>query len=379
MIINGGSRSNWRFFAKHLVKTTENERVEITEIRGLAADTVLEAFREMDALASGTRCTNFFYHANLNARVDEVLTPEQWDQAVDALEHNLGLDGHSRFVVEHHKEGRTHRHVVWSRIDPDSMTAVSDSKNFAVHERTARDLEKAFGHKPTQGAHGHDGTRPRRRPKNWEKFRGHESGIDPEALGRHVTALWQRSDSGLAFAHALDESGLMLCRGDRRNYCLIDQAGEVHSLARRLEGVKAADLRKRLVDLEHDGLPTAAEAKARVAARSPSEEPTEQGRAVEPEAAPACEVLESPAPAPVPVLDAAPLPEGSSALDSFAHQVNHAMRSNGGDPVHGDGLSWLERSITVLTTARDSMVDWVRGHWQDLIHHSRDRDQEQER
>ena len=65
----------------------------------------------------GTKCTNYFYQANINPREDEHLTPAQWREAVDTLEKNLGLTGQPRFVVEHEKEGRTHRHIVWSRID----------------------------------------------------------------------------------------------------------------------------------------------------------------------------------------------------------------------------------------------------------------------
>jgi phosphoheptose isomerase len=58
MIINGGSRCNAQFFAKHLTNGEENERVTLCEIRNLAAQTVAEAFREMEAIAMGTRCRN---------------------------------------------------------------------------------------------------------------------------------------------------------------------------------------------------------------------------------------------------------------------------------------------------------------------------------
>ena len=51
MIISGGSRANWRYFAKHLVNGKQNELVEVVELRGLAADSVFEAFREMDEIA----------------------------------------------------------------------------------------------------------------------------------------------------------------------------------------------------------------------------------------------------------------------------------------------------------------------------------------
>lgn len=342
MIINGGSRSNWRFFAKHLMKTEENEQVRIADIRGLAADTLLEAFREMDALASGTRCKNFFYHANLNPRADELLTEGQWDQAVDVLEEHLGLIGHSRFIVEHEKEGRRHRHVVWSRIDTDTMTAVSDSNNFAAHERVARSLEEAFGHAPVGGAHGRDGKRPRRRPKNWETFRGHESGIAPEVVTREVTALWHQADSGRAFMASLSEHGYRLCRGDQRGYCLLDAAGDVHSLARRIEGVRTVDIRARLSDLSLDTLPGVAAVREALAAESKLADP--QGRAAVQTGA-----------------------REVTALDAFARDVSQTLRANGGEPHLLDGLSWWERSVTVLTSARDQVAGWVKGQWQELV------------
>jgi hypothetical protein len=366
MIINGGSRSNWRFFAKHLAKADGNERVEITEIRGLAADSIQEALREMDALASGTRCKNFFYHANINPREDEVLTPEQWEKAVDTLENNLGLDGHSRFIVEHEKDGRAHRHVIWSRIDTDRMTAVSDSKNYAAHERTARALEQEFGHEAVQGAHGRDGARPERGHEAWESFRGQRSGIDPKELKAELTDLWQRTDSGKAFAAALQEQGYTLCKGDRRDFCVIDGAGEAHSLARRLSGVKAAQLRERMSDIDRDGLPTVEEAAQRVTRLQPelaSHTPAVIEEAVtvvhEPARA-ASERVEAPSPPPLPAAF-------TTALEKFGQAVGQAMRDNGGEPFIHDGLNWLERSIATLAEARDKAIDWAKETWQDFV------------
>ena len=141
--INGGSRRAGGWWAKHLMKAT-NERVEVVEIVGLNATTLPDAFREMYAVSRGTKCDNYFYQANINPRADEHLTPEQWQKAVDALERNLGLTGQPRFVVEHEKEGRTHRHVVWSRVDAEQMRAIPDSLTAAIHERTSRELEISF-------------------------------------------------------------------------------------------------------------------------------------------------------------------------------------------------------------------------------------------
>ena len=261
MIISGGSRSGWRFFSRHLPNLKDNDRVRLVEFRGVAADNVRDALREMDALASGTRCKNFFYHADLNPREDEQLTDEQWEKAVDTLEKHLGLVGHSRFVVEHEKEGRTHRHVVWSRINPDTMRAVPDSFNYRKHELAAREIEAEFGLQPVESVLTKDREtpRPERRPKNWETFRGFKSGLDAEQVKAEVTELWRTSDTGAAFKLALEENGYILCRGDRRDFCIVDPAGDDHSLARRIAGAKAADVRERMKDIDRNALPTVEE------------------------------------------------------------------------------------------------------------------------
>lgn len=234
----------------------ENERVEVKEIRGVYADDIKEAFREMRLVAAGTGCSNYFYHASISPREDESLTPEQWEYAVERLEQNLGLEGHARFQVEHEKTGRAaHRHIVWSRIDPDTMTATSDSYNYLVHNKTREELEQAFEHEPTPPPQER-GTRIR----DWEHFRAQESGIDPKEVKAEVTALWQQSDSGRAFQSALDDAGYVLCKGDRRDFCLVDQAGDVHSLGRRIDGAKAADIRARLSDVDRDSLMTVQQA-----------------------------------------------------------------------------------------------------------------------
>lgn len=60
MIIKGGARNSGGLFASHLMKTEENERVEVKEMRGLLADTVPEPFSEMRMVAAGTRAGIIF-------------------------------------------------------------------------------------------------------------------------------------------------------------------------------------------------------------------------------------------------------------------------------------------------------------------------------
>jgi hypothetical protein len=294
MIINGGSRKNGGFFAKHLMRADENERVSVVEIRGLASENIRDAFHEMKAIASGTRCTNYFYHANVNTRADEQLTPEQWMHAVDTLERTLGLVDQPRFVVEHAKEGRTHQHIIWSRIDADSMTAISDSLTYRKHETAARELEETFNHEPVASVLVKDRQtqRPERNPADWETFRAAASDIDPRAMTREVTELWFASDSGTAFAAALEDRGYILVRGDRRDFCIIDAAGDEHSLARRITGAKATDVRSRMSDIDREVLPSVSEGREEAFARfaagqaasdGPAAEPAEDGKQLPPE------------------------------------------------------------------------------------------------
>jgi hypothetical protein len=259
MIINGGSRSNARFFAKHLDNAEGSERVTLCEIRSLAAQDVAEAFREMEAIALGTQCKNYFYHANINPLDSEYLTPEQWDRAIDLLEENLGLTGHARFIVEHWKKKRTHRHVVWLRIAISGMRAVEMTDDYEKHQATARQLEREFGlqrGRSVLGKHKLRGGRPARRPQSWETFRGQKSGVDPQAMTAHITALYSGSDNAEAFARALTEHGYQLAKGDRRDFCVVDKAGHIHSLARRLDSSAAGRLARFMESIEPESLTT---------------------------------------------------------------------------------------------------------------------------
>jgi len=264
MIIKGGSRRNRRFFARHLMNERDNDRASVVGFRGFAHENVDDAFVDMEAVAKGSACKNFFYHASLNPRENERLTAAQWEQAVDRLERNLGLAGQARIVFEHEKEGRTHRHVVWSRINLDRMTAISDSLTAPIHERTSRELEEQFGLAPVASVLVKDrgAPRPARRPRDWEGFRGSKGGASPDDVKAEVTALWNEAGSGAEFRAALAQRGYLLCKGDRRDFCIIDAQGNDHSLARRIDGARAADVRERMADIDRDGLPTVAQGRS---------------------------------------------------------------------------------------------------------------------
>ena len=262
MVIKGSARGGAAGLAAHLQRTDTNERAELRELRGVAAEDLDGALREMEAVASGARSKRYFYHASINTRADEQLTPEQWRQAIDRLEKELDLTGQPRAVVAHVKEGRAHVHVVWSRIDLDTLRAIPDSHNFRRHEIVSRELEREFGHARVQGAHiEREGDRPARTPTHAEMQQAERSGIDRHEAKAQLTEIWNRTDSGKAFSAAIEEQGWMLARGDRRDFVVVDQAGEVFSLARSIDRAKAKDIRQRMADLDAGNLPTVRQAK----------------------------------------------------------------------------------------------------------------------
>jgi hypothetical protein len=214
---------------------------------------------QMAAVASASRCQrNFMYQANINPRIGEVLTRAQAIEAFDVLGRNLRLDGHQRVIVQHEKLGRRHFHAIWNRVDIETLKVTDIGGNYRVHEATARELEARFGLEPTPRPAG-----PRERsPELWELRAAARSGIKIDDLKAELTRLWHGTDSGQAFKAALEARGYILARGDRRDFCVVDRAGTAHSLAKRLDGVRTKELRVRMADVDREGLPSVAEARA---------------------------------------------------------------------------------------------------------------------
>ena len=72
MVIKGKSVAGGTRLAKHLERTDTNERIEVKELRGVAAKDLNGAFREMEAVASACpNCLKPFYHASINTQANE--------------------------------------------------------------------------------------------------------------------------------------------------------------------------------------------------------------------------------------------------------------------------------------------------------------------
>ena len=256
MVIKGSARGEPSRLARHLV-STENESATVTELRGVASDNLTDALSELTALSSGTRTSSrrSLYHASINVDASEVdKLGGLWLEAVDELETELGLHGHPRVVIRHVKRDATknlreHYHVVWSRTNSTTLKVISDSKNYAAHERVSRRLEARWNLRPVVGVHTRKQGEPRpvARATHKDQQAAVRTGNKVTDVADALKKCWAETRDGRTFAEAVQRQGLNLAIG-RRGIVAVDQHGTPHSLPRRLE-MKAAEVQRRLIDL----------------------------------------------------------------------------------------------------------------------------------
>jgi hypothetical protein len=234
MILKASQRGGAKQLGLHLLKTTENERVEIHEVRGFISDDVMDAMHEAYAVSRGTKCRQFLFSVSLNPPETENVRVEVFEQALAKIEERNGLTDQPRIVVFHEKEGRRHAHAVWSRIDAETMTA----KPLPHFKLKLRDVSKELyienGWKMPRGFID----QKQRDPRNftldeWQQAKRHgHNAKDMKAL---MQECWAVSDSRQAFSSALQERGLYLSRGDRRGHVAVTTDGEVFAIARLID------------------------------------------------------------------------------------------------------------------------------------------------
>lgn len=257
----------------------KNERAEVIEVRGTLATDAKGAIKEMAEVAAGSRCGDFLYHLQINPEKGDRLTPEQWRRAVEIAEKKLGLENHQRVVFAHIKDGREHYHVVWNRVDAETLLAVNMGHNYRAHERAAQQMEREFGLEPVERRPNLEGGRKAdRAPESWQyKQAERTKGQNPREMKAEVKSILRRAGieaalegreaTGSDFAAALADHGYKLAKGDRRDFVLIDAAGGEHSLGR-MAGIKAAELRELMADVDREKLPSVDQAKQEQVARS---------------------------------------------------------------------------------------------------------------
>jgi hypothetical protein len=268
MILKGNQRAGAADLATHLSNEYDNERIEIAEVRGTVADDLHGALAEIEAVAAGTRCREPLYSLAINPSAP--ISRDQYMAAIDHVEGKLGLTGQPRAVIFHVKNGREHCHVVWSRIDLDTMTAIPLSHDRMKLRTCARELAHAYGLTLPAGLAEDRGDARFEKNRDVtfaEKAMAEASGITPEQRRAAITALFRASDSAESFRAGLERAGYVLAIGERRAYVVVDRAGHVHALARQIEGARTKDVKSRLADLAAESLPSVEQAKAQQQAR----------------------------------------------------------------------------------------------------------------
>lgn len=253
MIAKGNQRSGGQSLATHLMNSYDNERVEIAEVRGAIAQDLHGAFAEWFAQSKGTRCKEYLYSLSVNPDgAQGNLNRQQYLDFVRRAEDRLGLTNQPRALVFHTKNGRAHCHVVWSRIDLEKMKAVQLSNDRQKLRSVAQDFARDHGLTLPEGMK-RNRARDRfneaaKRVSLAEKQQEDRTGESKAARVAAIMQAWRQSDNGRAFVHALQARGYYIAQGDKRAYVVVDRWGEVHSLSRQLQGVRAKALQARLAD-----------------------------------------------------------------------------------------------------------------------------------
>ena len=271
MIAKGNQRGGGQL-AAHLMNALDNEHVELAETRGSLAADIAGAFSEWRADSKTTRCEKYLYSLSVNPDQSQGhLTREQYFEFLEKAERRLGLADQPRVVVFHEKrdrngELRQHCHAVWSRIDTNAGKAIQISHDRMKLRSVAQDYARKLGRDLPEGMVQDNG------PDRHDKQEGHSdlkdkqqeerTGITKEEHRTVITEAWQKTGDGAGFVQALETRGYVLARGDKRAYVVVDQAGEVHSVAKRIEGGRAASVKARLATSHPlDSLPSVEEAK----------------------------------------------------------------------------------------------------------------------
>ncbi|MFN3170709.1 MAG: relaxase/mobilization nuclease domain-containing protein [Hyphomicrobiales bacterium] len=230
---------------------SENERIEVHEVRGFVASDLLGAFRESYAVSRSTQCKQHLYSLSLSPPKGESVSNAVFEKAIREAEVRLGLSGQPRTVVFHAKRGddgklRRHAHAVWCRIDINQMKAVQLSFSHRRLQSLARELYLEHGWQMPRGLLQQGFCDPRNFTlEEWQQAKRRKK--DPRVLKAMFQEAWAMSDSRDAFANSLLEKGFALARGNRRGFAAVDHTGEVYSLSR-WTGEKPKDLRTRLGD-----------------------------------------------------------------------------------------------------------------------------------
>jgi len=254
MIAKGTTHNNGAKLARYMTTSQDGQRAELWDLRGFEATNIKDAFRDVHIMAEATKCEQPFFHVQVRNREGEKLKRQQWERAADRIERILGLKDQPRAIAFHTYEHNGDEHMACCMEPYRRLPFFKDRL-----KTISRELEKEFGLEPVNNE--------REGPIKYAPTRAQEEearrlGTDIHEIRNTIRDCYDRSDCGVSFQAALEQEGLTLAQGDRRDFVVIDHAGGLRVLSKRILDVPAATIRQRLSDLPREKLPTVEEARA---------------------------------------------------------------------------------------------------------------------
>ncbi|RDJ21085.1 relaxase [Bosea caraganae] len=244
MILKGSQRGGSDQLAIHLLNERDNDHVESGPIVGCMARDLRGALAEMYAISRATACSQFMFSLSLSPPKGEMATVDDFQAAIQLAAERLGLADQPRAVVYHEKSARRHCHVVFSRIDAERMRAINLPFFKQRLTELSRELYLTHGWELPKGL----ADKSLANPLNFGLLEWQEAQRakrDPREIKAVLKQCWAQFDNEAAFANALKDRGLWLCRGDRRGFIVQDYRGNAFSLSRWLK-VGSKELKARL-------------------------------------------------------------------------------------------------------------------------------------
>jgi hypothetical protein len=265
VIAKGNLHGNGAKLARYLITGRKGERAELVELRGFASSNIRQAFADVHIQAAEVRQNaKPFFHAYVRLPAGEDLTRNQWRHVADRIEKQLGFEGQGRAIAFHHQpNGNTHIHIAWSRTDLEQRRARDPGLYKNKLKEISRQLECELGLMRVSSERPPG--RETRAPGRKESEQARRLGTDLAGIREAIRACFDAADNGRSFMAALEAHGLVLARGEQRDFVVVDHAGGLHALSKRIIGVTAAQTRVRLADLDPAALPSVSQARTQLA------------------------------------------------------------------------------------------------------------------
>lgn len=175
------------------------------------------------------------YHFMLSWHKDDDPSEEQMRGAgVSVLQHMGFYERHQAYMTAHNDEQQKHLHLVVNLVSWVDGRRANTYRDHLSLSKWAQAHEEQFGLVRVEERILNNA---RRDQGEFVKYKAHD-----------IAELYYRSDNTKAFVAALEEKGLTLAQGHKRDYMIVDGRGESKTLSSYLKGVKVAELRERLGD-----------------------------------------------------------------------------------------------------------------------------------